>query len=80
MDTFYCDQNQVSSENGNEGLILFSEYDDDNNKSMTDNLPDIDSFDPSKVLYNIRQKHSNRLIITHGILIPLEINFQLFLQ
>ena len=30
---------------------------------MTDNLTDIDSFDPSKVLYSIRQKHSNRLII-----------------
>ena len=30
---------------------------------MTDNLTDTDSFDPSKVLYNIRQKHSNRLII-----------------
>ena len=30
---------------------------------MTDNLTDIDFFDPSKVLYNICQKHSNRLII-----------------
>ena len=38
-------------------------HDNDNNKSTIDDLTDIDSFDPSKVLYNIRQKHSNRLII-----------------
>ena len=58
-DTFHCDHNEVLSENGDEVSILCSEY-HYNDNNIKDDLVDID---PVKVLNNIRQKHSNRLVI-----------------
>ena len=58
-DTFHCDHNEVLSENGDEVSILDSEYYYiDNN--IKDDLADID---PLTVLNNIRQEHSNRIVI-----------------
>ena len=46
---FYYDQNEDISENMNEASVLSSEFDA--------------FYDPFKLLSNIRQKNSNRLII-----------------
>ena len=56
---FHCDHNEVLTENGDEVSILCSEY-NYNHKNIKDDLGDIY---PVKVLNNIRQKHSNRLVI-----------------
>ena len=58
-DTFHYDHNEVLSENGDEVSILCSEY-NYNYNNIKDDLVDID---PVKVLNNIRQKQSNRLVI-----------------
>ena len=43
--------------------ILFSKYNNDNdNKNLIDNLIDNKSFNPSKVLSDIRQMNSNTLV------------------
>ena len=58
-DTFHYDHKEVLSENREEVSILCSEYNyDDNN--IKDDLVDIDHV---KVLNNIHQKHSKRLVI-----------------
>ena len=44
--------------------ILFSKYNNDNdNKNLIDNLIDNKSFNPSKVLSDIRQMNSNTLVV-----------------
>ena len=44
--------------------ILFSKYNNDNdNKNLIDNLIDTKSFNPSKVLSDIRQMNSNTLVV-----------------
>ena len=58
-DTFHYDHNEVLSKNGDEVSILCSEY-NYNYSNIRDDLVDID---PEKVLNNIRQKHSNRIVI-----------------
>ena len=55
---FHCDHNEVLSGNVDEVSIFRSEY--YCNDNIKDDLVDID---PVKILNNIRQKHSNRLII-----------------
>ena len=42
--------------------ILFSKYNNDN-KNLIDNLIDNKSFNPSKVLSDIRQMNSNTLVV-----------------
>ena len=58
-DTFHCDHNEVLSENGDEVSILCSAY-YYNDNNINDDLVYIN---PVKVLNNIHQKHSNRLVI-----------------
>ena len=58
-DTFHYDHNEVLSKIGDEVSILCSEY-NYNYNNIRDDLVDID---PEKVLNNIRQKHSNRIVI-----------------
>ena len=58
-DTFHYDHNEVLSENGDEVSILCSEYNYNDNNIKND-LVDIY---PVKILNNIRQKHSNSLVI-----------------
>ena len=58
-DTFHYDHKEVLSENREEVSILCSEY-DYNDNNIKDDLVDIDHI---KVLNNIHQKHSKRLVI-----------------
>ena len=60
-DTAYWDHNEVLSENGDEVSVLCSGINNiSDNNITTDDLSDVD---PMKVLKNIRQNHSNRLVI-----------------
>ena len=62
--TLHSDHNENLSENGSEKSILFSEYDNNNdNKVLTDHLIDSKLLNPSKVLNDIHQMNSNRLLI-----------------
>ena len=62
--TLHSNHNENLNENGSEELILFSEYDNNNdNKNLVGNLTDIISLDPSKVLNDIRQVNCSRLVI-----------------
>ena len=62
--TLHSDHNENLSENGSEKSILFSEYDNNNdNKNLTDNLIDSKLLNPSKVLNDVHQMNSNRLLI-----------------
>ena len=58
-------RNVLHSENGSEQSILFSEYHSNNdNKNLIDSLIYNISFNPFKLLNDIRQMNSNRLVIT----------------
>ena len=58
---FHSDDNENVNENGSEESIPFSEY--KNNRNLIDNLTDVKSLNPSKVLNDIHRMNSNRLVI-----------------
>ena len=61
---FHSDNNENLNGNGGEESILFSEYNNNNDyKNLIGNLTDIRSLIHSKVLNDICQMNSDRLVI-----------------